>query len=103
MLPRLARLLVVLLIFSSLALKEVQASAPQVAGTSSGKARYYPLARDYRLRILEKIEAPSLVSASLPPLQFAQLSPSSFRHEDERNGRWLSDDNPSDFLMSLQP
>jgi len=102
MLPRLARLLVVLLIFSSLALKEAQASTPQ-AGTPSSKARYYPLARDYRLRILEKIEAPSLVSASLPPLQFAQLSPSSFRHEDERNGRWLSDDNPSDLLMSLQP
>ena len=103
MFTRLARLLVVLLIFSSLALKEVQASATQAGGTPSGKARYYPLARYYRQKIQEKIEGPSRVSESLPLFPFAQLSPSTFGHEDERIGRLPSGSDPSDLLMSLQP
>jgi len=100
---KLARLSVVLLVFSSLVLRQVQASSLQSTGTPAGKARYYPLARDYRQRILDKIEAPSLVSASLPLSQLAYFSPDSFRQDDARNGRRFSGDNPSDLLMSLQP
>ena len=102
MFARLARLSIVLLVFSSVALKEVQAT-PQGAGTPSAKARYYPLARYYRQKIQEKIEGPSRVSESLPLFPFAQLSPSSFGHEDERISRLLSGSDPSDLLMSLQP
>ena len=102
MFARLARLSIVLLVFSSLAVKEVQARH-QAALAPSSKARYYPLARDYRQKIQEKIEGPSRVSESLPLFPFAQLSPSSFGHEDERIGRLPSGSDPSDLLMSLQP
>jgi hypothetical protein len=69
----------------------------------SGKARYYPLSGKYRETIQEKIVASFRISASLPRPLVAQFSPSSFQHEDPRNGRWFFGDNPSDLLMSLQP
>ena len=103
MFRKLVQLFVVLLALSSLALNEAQASSRGRIDSTSGKARYYPLARDYRRKIVEKIEAPSLVSASLPIYHFNLPSWRFLLHESQGDSCLLSSSNPSKLLMSLQP
>src|SRR5947207_6346716 len=95
--------LVLLLVLSSLTLNEARASFPSETQATPVKARYYPFALKYRQIIVEKIEAPSLASATLPAYHFDMPSWWALLHESPRDGRWLSSANPRALLMSLQP
>jgi len=102
MFRRLEHLLVVVLVLPSLILNEARASArPSVEPTPS-KARFYPLAREYRRRAQEKIEAASQTSTRLPKHQ-SNLSWNAPPFESPGKGRWLLGGNSTNLLMSLQP
>ncbi len=103
MVRKLRQLLVVLLVLTSPALSEARPSARTGVNPSPVKVRYYPLARDYRRKIVERIEASSLVSASLPIYHFHLPSWRSLLHEIQGDSRLLTSGNPSNLLMSLQP
>src|SRR5205807_4254093 len=103
MLGKMRQLFLVLLVLSSPALSEARALAGSGVKPCPVKVRYYPLARDYRRKIVEKIEAPSLVSASLPIYHFNLPSWRFLLHESQGDSCLLSSSNPSNLLMSLQP
>src|SRR5438093_11393728 len=97
------KFLVLLLVLSSLTLNEARASFPSEIQTTPVKARYYPFALKYRQNIVEKIEAPSLASATLPAYHFDTPSWWALLHESPRDGCWLSSSDSRTLLMSLQP
>jgi hypothetical protein len=97
------RLFIVLLVLTSLALNESKAYPRQpVEKSTSSKARYYPLARDYRQKIQEKIEAPFLTCTDLQTLNSVLPSRPTFREVD-REGDFISSQKPVELLISLQP
>jgi hypothetical protein len=99
---RSGKFLVVLLVISSLAVSGVRVSHG-LGSSPSGKDRYYPLAREYRQQIEDKIEAPALASTPLPISHLERASGSSFQHQDKRDCGLRNKEAPLDLLMSLQP
>jgi hypothetical protein len=98
------RLFIVLLVLTSLALNESKAYPRQpIEKSTSSKARYYPLARDYRQKIQEKIEAPFLICTDLQTLNSALPSRRPTFREVDREGDFISSQKPVELLMSLQP
>jgi hypothetical protein len=102
MFRKLQQLLIVLLVLPSLTLNEARASARPSVGPSPCKASFYPLAREDRRKIQQRIEASSQIAGSLPKYQF-NPSLNVLLRESSPRGRWLFGGNPTNLLMSLQP
>lgn len=92
-----------MLVLTSFVLSESRAYPGQPSGKSTSKARYYPLARDYRQKIQEKIEAPFLTCTDLQTLNSALTSLRPTFSEVDREGDFISTQKPVELLMSLQP
>jgi hypothetical protein len=98
------RLFIVLLVLSSLALNEAKAYRPPASGQgTSGKARYYPLARDDRQKIQERIESPFLAPTDFLTLNSVLQLRRPFFSEVVWEGGLVSSQKPPELLMSLQP
>jgi hypothetical protein len=102
MFRKLGQFLIVLLVLPSLTLLEARASAGPSVGPSSCKARYLPLAREYRRKFQEKIEESTRTSVRLPKPQFDH-SWNGSPLEGPGKCRWLFGGDPANLLMSLQP
>jgi hypothetical protein len=98
------QLLILLLVLSSTTFNEVSTSSGPSSGPTPCKARYYPLAREYRRKIQEKIEESSQNSSGLLDVKrHFSLSWNVPSPEDPGKGRWLFGGDPTNLLMSLQP